>query len=69
VTKLISRHVPIRGVFSYLSVGSLRFVEGMNAYAKDCARPSVNLFPKLVNLPGMNMILVAKLEAAGPILF
>jgi hypothetical protein len=69
VTKLVSRHVPIRGVFSYLSLGSLRFVEGMSAHAKDCARPSVSLSPKLLNLPGMNMVLMAKLEAAGPILF
>lgn len=69
MTKLVSRHVPIRGVFSYLSMGSLRFVEGMNAHAKDCARPSVPLSPKLLNLPGMNTVLVAKLEAAGPALF
>ena len=68
MTKLVSRHVPIRGAFSYLSLGSLRFVEGMSAHAKDCAGPSVSLSPKLLNLPGMIMVLMAKLEAAGPIL-
>lgn len=69
MTKLVSRHVPIRGVLSYLSVGSLRFVEGMKDHAKDCARHSIPLSPKLLNLPGMDMVLMAKLEAAGPILF
>lgn len=65
---LVSRFVLTRGVFSYLSVGSLLFVEGMKAHAKDCSRPSVPLSPKLLNLPGMDMVL-AKLKAAGPILF
>jgi hypothetical protein len=41
----------------------------MKDHAKDCARHSIPLSPKLLNLPGMDMVLMAKLEAAGPILF
>ena len=64
MTEVVSRHAHMCGVFSYPSLVSLRFVEGMNAHAKDCARPHIPLSPKLVNLPGMNMVLEGKLEAA-----
>jgi len=63
VTKLVSRHLLILGVFSYLSMGSLQFVEGMNAHAKDVLALPYLLSPKLLNQRGMKMVLVAKLEA------